>query len=43
MSDKLLFSSAEKRYLETNAEFFRDAQASLEPFQPGLFDGIIDQ
>ncbi len=24
------------------AEFFRDEQAALEPFQPGLFDDLIN-
>jgi len=27
---------------KTKAEFFRDEQAALEPFQPGLFDDIIN-
>ena len=27
---------------KTKAEFFRDEQAALEPFQPGLFDDLID-
>ncbi len=26
---------------KTKAEFFRDKQAALEPFQPGLFDDLI--
>lgn len=25
----------------TKVEFFRDEQAALEPFQPGLFDDLI--
>jgi hypothetical protein len=24
------------------SEFFRDKQAALEPFKPGLFDNLID-
>ena len=27
---------------KSKAEFFRDEQAALEPFQPGLFDDLID-
>ena len=27
---------------KTKAEFFRDEHAALEPFQPGLFDDLID-
>ena len=27
---------------KTKAEFFRDEQAALEPFQPGLFDDLIE-
>jgi hypothetical protein len=26
---------------KSKAEFFRDEQAALEPFQPGLFDDLI--
>ena len=26
----------------SKAEFFRDEQAALEPFQPGLFDDLIE-
>jgi len=26
----------------TKADFFKAEQAALEPFQPGLFDGLID-
>ena len=28
---------------KTKAEFFRDEQAALEPFQPGLFDDLIER
>ena len=31
-----------RRMGKTKAEFFRDEQAALEPFQPGLFDDLID-
>lgn len=31
-----------RRMGKTKAEFFRDVQAALEPFQPGLFDDLID-
>ena len=27
---------------KSKAEFFRDEQAALEPFQPGLFDDLIE-
>src|SRR5436853_222783 len=31
-----------RRMGKTKAEFFRDEQAALEPFQPGLFDDLIE-
>ena len=31
-----------RRMGKTKAEFFRDEQTALEPFQPGLFDDIIE-
>lgn len=31
-----------RRLCKTKAEFFRDEQAALEPFQPGLFDDLIE-
>jgi replication-associated recombination protein RarA len=31
-----------RRMGKTKAEFFRDEQAALAPFQPGLFDDLID-
>ena len=27
---------------QTKADFFREEQAALGPFQPGLFDGLAD-
>jgi len=32
-----------RRMGKTKAEFFRDEQAALEPFQPGLFDDLSEQ
>jgi len=31
-----------RRMGKTEAGFFRDGQAALEAFQPGLFDDIIE-
>jgi hypothetical protein len=31
-----------KKRGKTKADFFKSEQAALEPFQPGLFDHLID-
>jgi replication-associated recombination protein RarA len=36
-------TSAGKKRGKTKADFFKAEQAALEPFQPGLFDHLIDE
>ena len=36
-------TSTGKKRGKTKADFFKAEQAALEPFQPGLFDHLIDE